>query len=203
MLFIWFKLPINKHLNLETMANKTSKRLDFSTALAKGNELVLKDNQIGLFILIALNTGMRCGDILKLNKSNFFKEGSRFFVRFKAQKTKKDAVRPISETVYKEVNKAGNDIVFYNFKYGCPYSAMWVNRNLKIIFKAEHIKAKQQGLNISAHSLRKSAGLQVYEGSGLETARDFLQHTSYDVTKAYLNVTTTELNEKLSRVFGF
>jgi len=88
MLFIWLYLPLNKHLNLETMANKTSKRLDFSTALAKGT-ISFKDNQIGLFILIALNTGMRCGDILKLNKSNFFKEGSRFFVRFKAQKTKR------------------------------------------------------------------------------------------------------------------
>jgi len=47
---------------------------------------------------------------------------------------------------------------------------MWINRNLESIFKVEHIKAKQQGLNISGHSFRKSAGLKVYESPSLETS---------------------------------
>jgi len=183
--------------------NKTSKALNFNDAKLKGIELIDEGNQIGLFILLGLESGLRVGDMLKLNKQNFFKEGTQFFVHFEAEKTKTKATRRISQRVYDEVNKGINEVVFYNYKYKCPYSKMWVNRNLKIIFKAEHIKAKQQGLNISAHSLRKSAGLLVYENCGLETCRDFLLHSSYDVTKAYLNVSTTELNEKLSRVFGF
>ena len=183
--------------------NKTSKALNFNDAKLKGVTLIDEGNQIGLFILLGLESGLRVGDMLKLKKEDFFRDGKKFFVRFEAQKTKNKATRPVSERVYNEVNKGINEVVFYNYKYKCPYSKMWVNRNLQSIFKAEHIKAKQQGLNISAHSLRKSAGLQVYENCGLETCRDFLLHSSYDVTKAYLNVSTTELNEKLSRVFGF
>ena len=79
---------------------------------------------------------------------------------------------------------------------------MWANRGLKKVFKDEHIKAKQQGLNISAHSLRKSIGLLIYESAGLETVRAFLQHDSYDTTKVYLNVTKTELNEKVGNILG-
>jgi integrase len=183
--------------------NKTSKHLDYSEAKLTGDRLMKKGDQLGLFIWIGLESGLRIGDILKLKKEDFFRDGKQFFVRFEAEKTKNKATRPVSERVYDEVNKGINEVVFYNYKYKCPYSKMWVNRNLQIIFKSEHIKARQQGLNISAHSLRKSAGLLVYENCGLESARDFLLHSSYDVTKAYLNVSTTELNEKLSRVFGF
>jgi integrase len=185
------------------MANLESKHLDYDKAETKGRLLIAKEDQLGLFILIGLETGLRCGDILKLKKSDFFTENSKYFIRFTAQKTKKDAVRQLSELSFLTANNAINDRVFYNTKYGCQYSSMWSARGLKRVFKQENIEAKKQGLNISAHSLRKSSGLKVYESCGLETARDFLQHTSYDVTKAYLNVTTTELNEKLSRVFGF
>ena len=183
--------------------NKTSKHLDYDKAKLTGHELIAEGNQLGLFILIALETGLRCGDILKLNKQDFFSEGSKYFIRFKAQKTKKEDVRPISKTSFLQALNAIDDRVFYNTKYGCQYSSIWPNRGLKKVFKNEHIKAKQQGLNISAHSLRKSIGLKVYDSAGLETARAFLQHQSYDTTKVYLNVTKTELNEKVGNILGF
>ena len=47
--------------------NKTSKHLDYDKAKLKGHELIAQGDQLGLFILIALETGLRCGDILKLN----------------------------------------------------------------------------------------------------------------------------------------
>ena len=182
--------------------NKTSKHLDYDKAKLKGHELIAQGDQLGLFIIIALQTGLRCGDILKLQKKDFFTEGSKYFIRFTAQKTKKEDVRPISKTSFLTAFNAIDDRVFYNTKYGCQYSSIWPNRGLKKVFKDEHIKAKQQGLNISAHSLRKSIGLKVYESAGLETARAFLQHDSYDTTKVYLNITKTELNVKLSNILG-
>jgi len=177
--------------------NKTSKHLDYDKAKLKGHELIAEGDQLGLFILIALETGLRCGDILKLNKQDFFSEGSKYFIRFKAQKTKKEDVRPISKTSFITAFNAIDDRVFYNTKYGCQFSPMWANRGLQKVFKDEHIKAKQQGLNISAHSLRKSIGLKVYDSAGLETARAFLQHGSYDSTKVYLNIHKTGIKRKI------
>jgi len=182
--------------------NKTSKHLDYSDAKRKGDELIEQGDQLGLFILIALETGLRCGDILKLNKQDFFSEGSKYFIRFKAQKTKKEDVRPISKTSFLQALNAIDDRVFYNPIYKCQYSSNWVNRGLRKVFRSEYIKAQNQGLNISAHSLRKSIGLLIYESAGLETARAFLQHDSYDTTKVYLNITKQELNVKLSNILG-
>jgi len=182
--------------------NKTSKHLDYDKATRKGHELIAEGDQLGLFILIALETGLRCGDILKLKKSDFFKEGSKYFIRFKAQKTKKEDVRGISELAFLQADNSINDTVFYNPIYKCQYSSNWVNRGLRKVFRSEYIKAQNQGLNISAHSLRKSIGLLIYESAGLETARAFLQHDSYDTTKVYLNITKTELNEKVGNILG-
>ena len=182
--------------------NKTSKHLNYSDAKRKGDELIEQGDQLGLFIIIALQTGLRCGDILKLQKKDFFKEGSKYFIRFKAQKTKKEDVRGISKVAFLQANNAINDRVFYNPIYKCQYSSNWVNRGLRKAFRSEYIKAQNQGLNISAHSLRKSIGLLIYESAGLETARALLQHDSYDTTKVYLNVTKTELNEKVGNILG-
>jgi len=168
--------------------NKTSKHLQYDKAKLKGHELIAEGDQLGLFILIALETGLRCGDILKLEKKDFYSE--------------EEDVRPISKTSFLQALNAIDNRVFYNTKYGCQYSSMWSARGLKRVFKQENIEAKKQGLNISAHSLRKSIGLKVYESAGLETARAFLQHDSYDTTKVYLNITKTELNVKLSNILG-
>ena len=182
--------------------NKTSKHLDYDKATRKGDQLIEQGDQLGLFIIIALQTGLRCGDILKLQKKDFFTEGSKYFIRFTAQKTKKEDVRRISKVAFMQANNAINDRVFYNPIYKCQYSSNWVNRGLRKVFRSEYIKAQNQGLNISAHSLRKSIGLLIYESAGLETARAFLQHQSYDTTKVYLNITKTELNEKVGNILG-
>ena len=42
--------------------NKTSKHLDYDKATRKGDELIAQGDQLGLFIIIALQTGLRCGD---------------------------------------------------------------------------------------------------------------------------------------------
>ena len=183
--------------------NKTSKHLDYDKATRKGGELIEQGDQLGLFIIIALQTGLRCGDILKLQKKDFFTEGSKYFIRFTAQKTKKEDVRGISKVAFLQANNAINDRVFYNPIYKCQYSSNWVNRGLRKVFRSEYIKAQNQGLNISAHSLRKSIGLLIYESAGIETVRAFLQHDSYTTTKVYLNVTKTELNEKVGNILGF
>ena len=53
--------------------NKTSKHLNYSDAKRKGDELIAQGDQLGLFIIIALQTGLRCGDILKLQKKDLLK----------------------------------------------------------------------------------------------------------------------------------
>ena len=87
--------------------------------------------------------------------------------------------------------------IFINPKTNKIYSKMWVGRNLKKCFISECKEAKNEGKVISSHSLRKSSGQLVYEKNGIEAARDFLQHQTYQVTKSYLSIGEREMNKLL------
>ena len=180
--------------------NKKSLAINFERAKIFADSRV---SAFTLYIHIALETGLRVGDILKLKKIDFFKENESCYVKFIAQKTRKKAIRPISIKTYNLVQSCSHTDVFRNDKYSCTYSKTWVNRNLRKHFKIDYERAKNKGYNLSSHSFRKASGLLVYENNGLDVARDFLQHSSYDTTKAYLELEEAELNERLIKTFNF
>ena len=177
--------------------NKTAIQVDYNEAKNVAYKLINQQDVFGLFVLISLETGIRANDLLILEKSNFIQDDKNQFVNFFSAKTKKKATRPISKYVYDLAMKRETNAIFYNIKYGCKYSHTWTSRNMKRYFSKYINKAKAQGMNVSAHSLRKSSGNQIYKKYGVEGARDFLQHENYDTTKTYLKITETELNDKI------
>jgi integrase len=177
--------------------NKSAIQLNYDEAKITGYELANEGYIFGLFIIIGLETGLRSADILNLEKSNFISDGGKYLIKFTAQKNKKKAIRPISKYTFQKAMEQPKNIIFYNEKYKCKYSHIWTSRNMKQWFSNYIGKAKANDKNVSAHSLRKSAGCKVYQKYGIEGARDFLQHDSYDTTKNYLQITETELNEKI------
>lgn len=190
-----------KTTNIGKGKKKASLSLNYDSAYRTGLQLNNEGNKIGLFILIGLETGMRCGDLLGLEKKNFYideYEGREIpFVSFKSQKTSSDGDYPVSKVVYDTVMSMEDDRVFYNTKRKNVYSFMWVNDNLRKYFKKELNKAISKGKTISAHSIRKTAGKLVYKNRGLEVARAFLQHERYDTTKKYLEIEDEELKHHL------
>jgi integrase len=179
------------------MVKKTTLAINFENGKAVASKKIALSDDIGLFILLVLETGLRLSDALTLAKNNFYKIGKDYYIQFVAKKTKKEAKRPISELLYKKVMETGSEYIFINPKTNQHYSKMWVGRNLKKAFLSECKEAKKENKTISAHSLRKSAGQKVYEINGIEAARDFLQHETYQTTKDYLNIGERKLNQLL------
>ena len=177
--------------------NKSAIQLDYNEAKNTGYKLANENKLFGLFILIGLETGLRSSDILKLKQSDFIECDNKHRIKFTAEKTKKRAIRPVSKYTYEMATSQPNETIFYNEKYGCRYSHIWASRNMKRYFKDYITKADLSDKNVSVHSLRKSAGAKVYQKFGIEGARDFLQHESYDTTKTYLQIEETELNNKI------
>lgn len=54
--------------------NQTSDYIDFEIAFAKATKLIRSKNNLGLYIMIAINTGLRIGDLLKLRYEDFNQE---------------------------------------------------------------------------------------------------------------------------------
>jgi integrase len=175
----------------------TSDYLDFHKASRVG-EKMLKDKKkriMGLYIIIAINTGLRVGDILNL-KWMHLKENRKGFVIVTEGKTKKarriDINENISSAIAHFTNVQMESYIFKSQK-GSVYSIQQINRLLKSIFEKE-----SRELNISSHSLRKTFGRRVYDMNGesenaLIYLSEIFQHSSMSITRRYLGIRQEEL----------
>jgi len=175
----------------------TSDYLDFDKAMRVG-ERMLKDEKkkiMGLYIIIAVNTGLRVGDMLKL-KWEHFKDNRRGFILVVEGKTSKARRIDLNESISKAVehfrNVTPHSFMFKSQK-GSVYSIQQINRLLKSIFERE-----AKDLNISSHSLRKTFGRRVYDMNGesenaLIYLSEIFQHSSMSITRKYLGIRQEEL----------
>jgi integrase len=173
------------------MKNTTADYLDFNFTVQTAKDLISnpKTETIGVYIAVAIYTGLRFSDLQNLDWSVF----SRKDMTIKEQKTKKDRVITFSEnllTLIAPVQKQ-NGFIFTSQK-GAPYEIQSLNRILKTIFKNQ-----LQTKNISTHTMRKTYGRRVWEmnnksEAGLIALMDLFNHSSLKITKSYLGITAED-----------
>jgi len=168
--------------------------INFDTALNTGLKLLNepKRQKLGLYILTAIYTGLRTGDIQRLTWENL--HGDTFTII--EEKTGKARTIKINETLRKAINKnrSGSGLIFVSQKKSV-YTTQALNRMLKDTFRQ---LAKKE--NISTHSLRKTFGRRVYEMNGqsehaLVKLSEMFGHSSVGLTRVYLGIKQEELND--------
>ena len=151
-------------------------------------DLTNNDNlNFWLYCRIAIGTGLRSVDILKMKVSSIrFKER---FARIIEQKTKRKVDARIHSDVLQRIN-LNQEYVIWNHKYGSNVSLMTINRRLKKIFKDDDIA-------VSSHSIRKAVGRHIYDNTNkdLPSAMKFLGHKNPNTTIKYLEIDKEKLNE--------
>lgn len=169
----------------------TSDFIDYDKAMAKGRELMKgKNKTFGFYIIVAINTGLRIGDILNLNKKDF-ENGS---IKFREEKTNKAKELKFNNkvlTAFTELNPR-NEEVFTSQK-GTLFTKQQINRKLK-----QHFQTRNK--NVSSHSLRKGFGRKVYENNnssdrGLLVLSQIFNHSSVSVTRDYLCISKEEITD--------
>ncbi|NQY08649.1 MAG: tyrosine-type recombinase/integrase [Flavobacteriales bacterium] len=172
----------------------TSDYIDFDRATAQANKLIreAKNELMGLYILVSINTGLRTSDVLGLTWKQLRNEK----LNLVEKKTKKNREIILNDNITSAVEKMGGErdgFVFLSQK-GSVFSRQQINRNLKKVFSRENKK-----LNISTHSLRKSFGRRVYTNNGesekaLIYLSELFNHTSLSITRVYLGLRQEELD---------
>jgi len=173
--------------------NRTSDYINYDEVM-KTAGLLSKNPKTELFahyLIIAVNTGLRCSDILQLTWEKLREPK----VEIEEKKTKKYKKFSINEEIH--------EIIKPNFK-GSPFltnrgtviTIQYLNRALKKIF-ANEIKA---GLNISSHTFRKSFGRKVFENHGesdyiLIKLSKIFNHSDVATTRTYLGITQEEIDD--------
>ena len=170
----------------------TANHIDYDKALNKGKALLeTKDKNFGFYIIVAIHSGLRIGDILRLTSEDF----SRGYVEFREQKTNKSKRVPLDHkeiaSAYSKI-KSNKSEIFVSQK-GTTFSSQQINRKLKQAFKSKD-------KNISSHSLRKTFGRRAYEMNG-ESEKTLIQlsqiynHSSIGITRTYLDITQEEIED--------
>ena len=167
--------------------------INFDTALNTGLRLLNdpKKEKLGLYILTAIYTGLRTGDIQRLTWNDFNNESFTII----EEKTEKARVIKINETLRKAIDKtrSGNGLIFTSQKKSV-YTTQALNRMLKSTFSKQ---AKNE--NISTHSLRKTFGRRVYDMNNqsehaLTLLSQLFGHSSNQITRIYLGLKQQEFD---------
>jgi integrase len=169
----------------------TADYIDFDRVMNVANKLIKepKTKLIGTYLIIAVNTGLRSGDILALKYEDL--QGDKLTI--KEQKTGKNKIIALNDSIRAIIPASATGSPFITNK-GTIITNQHLNRLLKDVFAKE-----SKTLNISSHSIRKSFGVRVYNNNGqsenaLVYLSELFNHTSLAVTRVYLGIRQEELN---------
>jgi integrase len=170
----------------------TADYLDFEKTMYKATKMLSneKTKVVGSYIIIAINTGLRCSDVLKLTYEDLKKDT----ITLVEGKTNKHRTIAINDKIKELVHKFGKD------KTGSPFitqkGTIITIQHLNVMLK---MLLKEKCLNVSSHSMRKTFGRRVYFNNNesekaLLYLMDLYNHSSLMMTKKYLGIRQEELN---------
>ena len=152
-----------------------SKYIDAAEVKAIRAELT---DEAWLPLWVALETGLRVGDVVKLRRENLKADG----LHYKAQKTRKNGIARISANLRKALSKRRGKWLFPSpYKVGKHITRQCVWARIK--------KACDRGQlppeGISPHSMRKAFAVELYREKGFRAVQEALQHANCATTEIY------------------
>ena len=198
--------PIDGSFKQHTKATKkrravkgTSDALDYDDVMRIGNDLLWhsRQPQKGFYLILAVNTGLRVGDLMTLKHSDLIGKRTGDKLIIVEQKTGKRREIDINEktvTAYsyllKRIRVKPSNFIFLSQK-NQVFATVSINRFLKDTFKG-------YAPVVSSHSLRKAFGKRVYEMAGkndhaLIKLSQIFGHSKTEVTRRYLGISKEEI----------
>lgn len=159
--------------------------------------LVKPNERIATIEVLQATLGLRLGDILKLKLSSFIRDGDRYRLDIREEKTGKIRNFTVPNEVYSFVQDycieggISKDAKLFDI------SKRQVERHLNKVFMKMELPLRSYG----SHSYRKFFATKVYTDSefNAELVRVLLQHSSLNTTQRYLSIGTKQIEDALAR----
>ena len=126
---------------------------------------------------VALETGLRIGDVLALRCSDVRPDG----IHYKAQKTGKRGIAKISAELRRRLRKRGEWLFPSPKKSGAPLTRQACWQRIKRATKRANLDAS----GVSPHALRKVFAVELYREKGFKATQQALQHSNTATTEIY------------------
>lgn len=153
------------------------------------------------YAVVSFCTALRASDVLQLKWEHILNQSIVCVTEKKTGKTRRiqmnQSVQNKIADLYKKMGYPEiTGYIFANKKDGKPFTIQYVNRQLKWFKDWYHLNI----VNFSTHTFRKTFGRYVYETKGrtseaLVLLNEIFNHTSIQITKTYIGLTQSEINE--------
>ena len=159
--------------------------------------LVKPNIRIATIEVLQATLGLRLGDILRLKLSSFIRDGDRWRLDIKEQKTGKLRAFTVPVEIYSFIQEYALSGGIAKDAKLFDISKRQVERHLNKVFTKMGLPLRQYG----SHSYRKFFAVQVYVDSeyNAELVRVLLQHSSLSTTQRYLSIGTKQVEDALAR----
>lgn len=152
------------------------------------------NNRIATALVLQANLGLRIGDILKLRLNDIIRDGDRYRLNIKEEKTDKERIFTVPTEVY-------NYIKMYCLENNIKPSAKIIDITERAIQKQLKIVCDYLEIEgISTHSFRKYFATQIYINSNYNIAlvKELLQHSNTSITQKYIGIGSQEVEKALN-----
>lgn len=153
------------------------------------------NERIATVLQLEYNLGLRIGDILNLTMDSFVKDGSRYRLDIREEKTNKYRGFTVPSEIY-------NFIRDYAYENSINSKARLFPITERAVLK--HLKATCDYLGlqgVGTHSFRKAYATNIYVNNhyNVELVRVLLQHSSSVVTQRYIGIGSKELEDAIEK----
>ena len=140
------------------------------------------------------NLGMRVGDILRLKMSDFIKDGGRYRLNIREEKTGKKRTFTVPQGIYDYFKTYAETNGIKPSDRLFPISERAVQKYLKKV--CDYLGYE----NISTHSFRKWYATDIYEASGhdIVLVQHLLQHSSPNTTRRYIGISEEKVENAIA-----
>lgn len=158
---------------------------------------VKPNERIATIAVVQASLGLRLGDVLRLKLSSFVKDGNRWRLDFKEQKTDKSREFTVPVEVYSFIQDYAMNRGIGRDEKLFDISERQVERHLNKVFIKMDLPVRQYG----SHSLRKFFATRVYLDNemNIELVRVLLQHSSVQITQRYLSISQKTVEDALTK----
>lgn len=151
--------------------------------------------RVAAILTAEANLGMRVGDILRLRMCDIVRDGNRWRLNVKEEKTGKKRTFTVPDEVYDFLRQYANTHGINDHDLLFPVCAYAVQKHLKKV--CDYLGYE----NISTHSFRKWYATKIYNDNGhdIVLVQRLLQHSSPNVTRRYIGVSDEQMEQAIAR----
>ena len=158
--------------------------------------VVHKSNErIATVLQLEYNLGLRIGDILNLTMDSFVKDGKRYRLDIREEKTNKYRGFTVPSEIYNFIRDYAYDNNINPKAKLFPITERAVLKHLKVT--CDYLKLQ----GVGTHSFRKAYATNIYVNNhyNIELVRVLLQHSSTVISQKYIGIGSKELEAAIEK----